>query len=323
MKAISVHEFGDPSVLQLRRIPIPIPTNGKCVVKILACGVNPVDTYIRSGKYPKLPSLPYTPGKDGAGIVHSVGDNVTNVTVGDRVYIFGAQSGSYAQYTLCNSDNVFSLPGHVSYEKGACLGTPAFTAYRALFEKGKGKSGETVFIHGASGGVGLAAIQLAKASGLKVVGTAGTQSGLDTILESGASHAYNHNNSSYLQQIQTDYPSGFDLCLEMLASSNLKSDFQLMGRGGRIAIIGNRGEIMINPRDIMSKELLVYGVALLSSSGEELQRAERYITRCLQEGKLDPLISMRYPLEEAEIAHKEIIERKNLKIGNIVLIPGE
>jgi NADPH2:quinone reductase len=247
---------------------------------------------------------------------------VTNVKVGDRVYIFGALSGSYAQYSLCNSSHVFHLPSHISFEKGACLGTPAFTAYRALFEKSKGKSGETVFIHGASGGVGFAAIQLAKSAGLSVVGTAGTQEGLDAIISAGASRAYNHNHPDYVTQIQTDFPKGFDICLEMLASSNLRTDFSLMcGRGGRIAIIGNRGEITINPRDIMSKELSVYGVALLQSTGEELSRASQMIGECLERGQLDPVISMRYTLEESPLAHQEIIERKKLNIGNIVLIP--
>jgi D-arabinose 1-dehydrogenase-like Zn-dependent alcohol dehydrogenase len=137
-----------------------------------------VDTYIRAGLYAKLPALPYIPGKDAAGVVHSVGTNTKKFSVGDRVYIFGGVSGSYSQYSLCNAANVFHLPSTMTFEQGACLGTPAFTAYRALFEKAKSQPGETVFIHGASGAVGLAAIQLARAIGMRVVGTAGTNKGI-------------------------------------------------------------------------------------------------------------------------------------------------
>ena len=280
-----------------------------------------MDTYIRSGKYPKLPSLPHTPGKDGAGIVSSVGSDVTEIKVGDRVFIFGAITGSYAQYTLCNASNVFKLPNHVSFEKGACLGTPAFTAYRALFAKAKAQSGETVFIHGASGGVGLAAIQLAQAAGLKVVGTASSVDGLETLARMGV-HTFNHKDPNYIQQIKSSYPDGFDICLEMLASVNLNTDFSLMRSRGRIAIIGNRGELTINPRDIMSKELSVHGVALLQSTPEEMKSASQFIHKCLEENSLDPLVSMVLPLEEAPQAHQEIIERKKLTIGNLVLVPN-
>jgi NADPH:quinone reductase len=280
-----------------------------------------VDTYIRSGKYPKLPPLPHTPGKDGAGIVSSVGPDVTDIKVGDRVFVFGAITGSYAQYTLCSAFNIFKLPHHVSFEKGACLGTPAFTAYRALFAKAKAQSGETVFIHGASGGVGLAAIQLAQAAGLKVVGTASSSDGLETLIRMGV-QTFNHKDPNYIQQIKSSYPEGFDVCLEMLASENLNTDFSLMRSRGRISIIGNRGEIKINPRDIMSKELSVHGVALLQATPEEMKSASQFIYKCLEEKLLDPLVSMVLPLEEASQAHQEIIERKKLTIGNLVLVPN-
>jgi NADPH:quinone reductase len=271
--------------------------------------------------YPKLPPLPHTPGKDGAGIVSSVGPDVTHLKVGDRVYIFGAISGSYAQYTLCSASNIFKLPNGISFEKGACLGTPAFTAYRALFTKAKAQSGETVFIHGASGGVGLAAIQLAQAAGLKVIGTASSAEGLETLIRMRV-EAFNHKDPNYIQQIKSAYPEGFDICLEMLASTNLNTDFSLMSTRGRIAIIGNRGELTINPRDIMSKELSIYGVALLQSTPEDMKSASEFINKCLEEAVFDPLVSMVLPLEEAPRAHQEIIERKKLTIGNLVLVPN-
>lgn len=178
VKAVVISDFGDANVLQMGSVTIPTPGDKQCVIKVHACGVNPVDTYIRSGVYPKLPVLPYVPGKDAAGVVESIGKDVRNVGVGDRVYVFGAISGSYAQYALCSDENTFILPNNISFEKGACLGTPAFTAYRALFEKARGRPGELVFVHGASGGVGLMAVQMARASGMRVVGTSGSIEGM-------------------------------------------------------------------------------------------------------------------------------------------------
>jgi NADPH:quinone reductase len=320
MRAMVMREFGDPSVLKMETIEIPKVSAGKCVVQLHACGVNPVDTYIRSGVHPKLPSLPHILGKDGAGVISSIDpDSSSDLKIGDRVYIFGAITGSYAQYALCDNTKVFKLPSHVSFEKGACLGTPAFTAYRALFEKSKAQAGETVFIHGASGGVGMAAIQLAQAAGLQVTGTASTQEGLLKLQEMGVI-AFNHKDPNYIQQILAS-SQGFDICLEMLASTNLNADFSLMKPRGRIAIIGNRGEIKINPRDMMSKELCVSGVTLFLSSGEELKTASLFINQCLEEKKLDPIVSMTLRLEEAGLAHQEIINRKNFTTGNLVLLP--
>lgn len=287
----------------------------------LATGVNPVDTYIRSGKYKNLPILPYIPGKDGAGIVHSIGMNVTSFNIGERVYFFGSITGSYAQYTICSITNVFSLPIDITFAQGACLGTPAFTAYRALFDKGKAKPGERIFIHGASGGVGLFTVEMAKSIGLEVIGTAGTSEGIEAVLNAGASEVFNHHDAHYIEDIQRKYPQGFDICIEMLASSNLNIDFSLMAMNGRIVIVGSRGSIEINPRDIMTKELEVYGVMLFNSSPHEIYRTASFIDALLKHHQLNPIISLTLPLNEAPTAHAEIIERNRFHVGNIVLIP--
>ncbi|CAE7526040.1 CRYZ, partial [Symbiodinium microadriaticum] len=266
--------------------------------------------------------LPFTPGKDAAGIVHSIGSDVKNVAVGDRVYIFGAITGSYAEYTLCSEENVFYLPDKVSFKKGACLGTPAFTAYRALFDKARGRPGDLVFVHGATGGVGLMAVQMARASGMRVVGTAGSEDGIEALLTAGAEAVYNHSDKSYVADIKTTYPNGFDICLEMLASSNLGIDLPLMAPKGRVAVIGSRGLVEINPRDLMSKELEVHGVALLQSTAADLKRAGSYINACLEQGTLDPQVSLLLPLEKANEAHVEVITRSKVRVGNIVLVPS-
>ena len=174
MKAIRVHEFGGPEVMSLEEVPDLQPGPGQVVVTVKAAGVNPVDTYIRSGQYAKRPALPYTPGMDSAGVVASVGEGVSGVAVGDRVYTAGAVTGTYAEQVLCNESQVHPLPEHVSYQQGAAMGVPYGIAYRALFNRAVAKAGETVLVHGATGGVGVAAVQLARAAGLRVIATGGT-----------------------------------------------------------------------------------------------------------------------------------------------------
>src|ERR1044071_2344303 len=117
-----------------------------------AIGVNPVETYIRAGKYSRLPRLPYTPGNDGAGVIEKTGDGVTEFRAGDRVYIAGSMTGSYAEYALCNKQQVHPLPTNVSFAQGAAMGTPYATAYRGMVQRAVAKPGETVLVHGASGG---------------------------------------------------------------------------------------------------------------------------------------------------------------------------
>ena len=135
MKAIRVHSFGGPEVLQLEEVPELKPAAGQVVVRVRAAGVNPVDTYIRTGTYPRKPSLPYTPGIDGAGTIASAGPDATRFKVGDRVYLAGSLSGTYAEYALCEERFVFPLPAHVSFAQGAAVHVPYATAFRALFHR--------------------------------------------------------------------------------------------------------------------------------------------------------------------------------------------
>ena len=186
MKAIRVQAFGPPEVMKIETIADPQPGPGQVLVAIRAAGVNPVDAYIRSGMYrPDLP-LPYTPGIDGAGVVEAAGAEVTKFRTGQRVYLTWAISGSYAQKTLCDATHVYPLPEETSFAEGAALGVPYGTAYRALFQRAHAVPGETVLVHGASGSVGLAALQFARAAGMRVIGTAGSDRGLELARQEGA-----------------------------------------------------------------------------------------------------------------------------------------
>src|SRR5882672_5169402 len=179
MKAIVVHEFGGLEVLKFEEIPTPKPAAGQVLVRVHAAGVNPYDTYMRAGTYAIKPPLPYTPGSDAAGVIEAVGDGVKKVKPGDRVYTAKTLTGAYAQYALALEEQAHPLPERISFGQGAAVWVPYATAYHALHHSAQAHASETILVHGASGGVGTAAVQMARAMGLTVFGTAGTQKGAD------------------------------------------------------------------------------------------------------------------------------------------------
>ncbi|MBI4657475.1 MAG: NADPH:quinone reductase [Verrucomicrobia bacterium] len=320
MKAIRVYELGDPEVLRLDELPDPQPLPGQVLVRVHAVGVNPVETYIRSGKYGILPSLPYTPGTDAAGVVEAIGGGVTRVAVGDRVYTAGSLTGAYASLTLCAENRVHLLPPRVSFEQGAAVNIPYATAFRALFQRAKAIPGETVLIHGASGGVGVAATQIAHAAGLRVIGTAGTDRGQKMVAEQGAHHVLNHRESDYAEKIlKFTAGQGVDLILEMLANVNLGKDLTLLARGGRVVVIGSRGSVEINPRDVMSRDAAVLGMVLFNTPEKELAVIHAGLVAGLENGTLRPVLGQRFSLSDAARAHRAVMEPG--AFGKIVLTP--
>jgi len=319
MKAIRVHEFGGPEVLKFEDVPDLQAGKGQVVVQVHAVGVNPVETYMRTGTYAIKPTLPYTPGADAAGIIKSLGPGVSSVKPGDRVYTAGSLTGAYAEQTLCNESQVHLLPANVTFEQGAALGTPYATAYRALFQRGGGKKGEEVLVHGASGGVGTAAVQLARAAGMLVTGTAGTEAGMKLVHEQGANHAVNHATSGYLDELmQLTGGRGFDLIIEMLAHKNLQNDLGLLAKKGRVVVVGNRGTIEINPRDAMSREADIRGMTLFAATDQDLRDIHAALKAGLENGTLHPVIGTKIPLAEARRAHEEIMRRSGT-LGKMVL----
>ena len=254
MKAIIVKEFGAPEVLKFEETADLEPDENQVLVKVEAAGVNPVDTYIRSGTHAQKPFLPYTPGKDAAGTIEKIGANISEFKTGDRVLTTGSITGTYAEFCLCEENQLIKLPENISFEQGAGVFVPYATSYRALFQKASGKSGETVLVHGASGGVGIAAIQWAKNAGLKVIGTASSEEGKNLVREQGADFVFDHSKENYFDEIKdaTD-GKGVDVILEMLANENLAKDFEILKMFGRITVIGNRGSLDFNPRLAMGK----------------------------------------------------------------------
>ncbi|CAG0886614.1 unnamed protein product [Darwinula stevensoni] len=321
MKGVMVHEFGSPDVLKVENsLPIPKPAPHQVLVQMKAAGINPVDTYIRQGMYSKLPKLPYIPGKDGAGIVKQVGHQVSSVQVGQRVFCSSKMMGTYAEYTLLEEDEVFPLGEKLTYAQGAAIGIPYFTAYRALIIKGRAKPGETVFIHGASGAVGCAAIQIAKNIGLKVIATAGSPEGLMLVEKQGADEAFDHNDENHIRAIMkaTD-DRGCDIVLEMLANENLAKDLEVLAIGARVMVIGSRGTNEINPRLLMLKEATVTGIMLGLSSEEEWKEVGQAIVKGVAEGWVKPIVQKEYPLNDVKKAHHDVIHGGK-KRGKLVLV---
>jgi len=322
VKAIRVKEFGGPEVLRLEEVPTPHPGLGEVLVQMHATGVNPVETYIRAGKYARLPKLPYTPGNDGAGVVEKVGSDVIEFKAGDRVYTAGSISGTYAEFALCKKEQVHRLPANVSFAQGAAMGTPYATAYRGLLQRADANPGETVLVHGASGGVGTAAVQLARARGLRVFGTAGSDEGIKLTCEQGAHEMFDHRAPDHFEQImKASGGHGVDVIVELLANVNLGKDLTILAKGGRVVVIGSRGRVEIDPRDTMQRDADIRGMALPNTPPTEMASIHAALVAGLENGTLRPVITKEFPLADAAEAHRAVMEPGAL--GKIVLRTSE
>ena len=324
MKAIVVRQFGGPEVLRLEELPDPKPGPSDIVVRVRAAGVNPVDTYIRTGAHAVKPALPYVPGSDGAGEIESVGPDVKELGAGDRVYIAAfdrtGRTGTYAERTICSSAQVHRLPTRASFSQGAALGVPYATAYRALFQRAGARPAETVLVHGATGGVGTAAVQIAHAHGMRVFGTGGTDAGLKQVRAQGADLVVSHRDANYLDAImRATGGRGVDVILEMAAHVNLDKDLSLLAPRGRVVVIGNRGRVEIDARQAMGRDAAILGMTLFNATDAELLSIHAALIAGLENGTLNPIIAREMPLADAARAHQAVMEPGAL--GKIVLVP--
>jgi NADPH:quinone reductase len=311
MRAVRVHEFGDPESLVLEEVPQPEPVEGEVLVRVQAAGVNPFETYVRAGSYTDLPALPYTPGCDAGGV---------RVDTGERVYVIDSLSGTYAEYALCREEDVRALPDDLSYAQGAAVGVPYFTAYRALVQRAEPRSGERVLVHGASGAVGIATVQLALAAGLTVVGTAGSEAGSELVAAQGDVRVVDHRDPSHLEAAGGLIGGGgFDIIIEFLANVNLGHDLKALALRGRVVVVGSRGAVEVDARDLMNAEGAVLGMRTPNARPEEVEAARAAVDSGLRSGALRPVVGRELPLTEAARAHHLIMERPAL--GRLVLVP--
>lgn len=322
MKAVIVDKYGGPEALFLREVETPIPGPGRLRIKLNAAGVNPVDTYLRSGAQGYRPSLPFTPGIDGAGIIDEIGEGVIGFAVGMEVYVAGSVSGTYAEYCLCSPGQIFPLPDKLNWLEGACLGVPYFTAARALYTLGDASPGDVLLINGGSGGVGLACLQLASDKGMTIIASAGSAAGKSLVLRSGAAACFDHGASDYLNSLKDAAgPRGFNLIVEMRAELNLDNDIRLLSAGGRVVVVGSRGPIEIAPRDLMSSENTIQGLKMSRSTSEERREYSELIKERAETKKLKPPIAAILPLKKA--ADAQALVMKGPHCGNIVLEMNE
>jgi NADPH2:quinone reductase len=317
MKAIRVSQFGGPEVLRWEEVPDPKPGRSQVLIRTRAVGVNPVETYLRAGMNPKL-ALPYTPGTDAAGEVLACGEAVRNLPAGTRVYTSGTVSGAYAEMILCDAADAHPLPERISFAQGAAVNIPCATAYRALFQRARLAPGETVLMHGGSGGVGTAAIQLARKAGLKVIATAGTPKGEELVRKLGAHHVLNHHKPGYLSEVMTITEGrGVDGILEVLANVNLGKDLAILAMHGRVVVIGSRGKTEIDARDVMMRDADIRGMLLFNVDAKEKASIHAALGASLENGTLAPVVGEEFPLAEAARAHEKIMAPG--AHGNIVL----
>lgn len=318
MRALRIHKFGGPENLKLEDIPVPSFSDSEVLVRVNAAGINPVDTYIREGAYATLPKLPAILGKEVAGIVEDVGDDVSNLKKGDRVFALLPENGGYAEYVTCKEENVYPLSEKLTFSQGSGLCIPYFTAYRALVTKCRIKAGEILLVHGASGAVGIAAVQIAKAYGLTVAGTAGTIEGMDVVKKVGADHVFNHREKGYLNNaVAAIGGHGFNVVLENLANVNLGADLTVLNQQARVAVVGCRGVVEVNPRSLMLTEGSIIGVMLAGATKEETQETAEVILRGIESGWVNPVIAREYTLDEATQAHHDIIHTSGAR-GKLV-----
>jgi NADPH2:quinone reductase len=324
MRAIVIRQHGGPEVLKLEKLPDPQPRDGEVLVRMRAAGVNPVDGYIRAGAHARKAVPPYVPGFDGAGEVAAVGRGVDRFAAGDRVYFGGAGSkpagaGTYAELVAAEPAQIHPLPDGISFAQGAALGIPYATAYRALFQRGAARPSETVLVHGATGGVGIAALQFARAHGMTVIGTGGTDEGLTLARKHGADVALNHRGDGYTDAImKATGGRGVDLIVEMAAHLNLDRDLGLLATHGRVVVVGSRGRVEITPRDAMGRDADIRGLMLFNATREDMTEIHAAIVAGLRSRILNPVVGREMPLAEAARAHEAVMEPGAR--GKIVLV---
>ena len=292
MKAIVVHEYGGPEVLKYEDAPRPEPKENEVLVRVMAAGVNPVDALIRSGKYAKFfgTSLPLVPGYDIAGVVEKIGTKIAKLKVGDAVYAYPMWGGGYAEFAVATDGEAALKPKSISFVEAAGVPLAALTAWQALIDVAKMDKGQTVLVHGGSGGVGSFAIQIAKARGAKVIATAST-SNQDLLKQLGADVAID-----YTKQKFEDVAKDVDVVLDSVGKDTLARSYGVVRKGGFIASLVAKPD---------QAELDKHGIrgAPISVKPNASELAE--ITKLIDEKKIKPIVSQVLPLTEAVKAQEQ------------------
>jgi len=318
MDAIVISKYGDENELVLQKAEIPKPGNKQVLIKVHAAGVNPLDVIYRLGYLGDFnPKVPFINGVDVAGEILEVGAE-SSWKKGERVFGHLAHGG-YAQYAVLEDDFVHHLPQNVSYEKGGGIYTTYFTAVYAIHHKSQTKKEDVLLIHGASGGVGSAAIQVAKLKGIKEIwGTAGSHEGLEQLKKEGCTQVFNHREEGYVDKIIK--LGGANVILEMVANLNLNNDLKIIKTGGIIVVIGVKGEVSIDGVSLLMKQATIIGLPLLLATKQEREEIGKLVSEGLTSGILNPIVAKTYSLKDAPQSHRDISSSTSSK-GKLILLP--
>ena len=321
MKAMRAHQAGGPEQLRYEDAPEPSPGDGQVLVRVRAAGINPADLVRLSGRLAPL-KFPYITGTDVCGEVEALGSGVTGVTPGDRV--FGRSLGAgYAEKTCLLAREAIPLPNGLSFEEGAAIPIPFYTAYYALHHKAGLKAGETVLVTAGGGGVGVAAIQLAKVAGARVLTTVGSDDKAERTRELGADVAINYKQQDFAAEVLTHTDNrGADVIIENVASDNLAADCAAVARSGRIVLIGTgtgkAPDASFGVLPALIKDITFYGMSLINAD-DAIPDMATAIGRLFEAGKLTAPVSKTYPLSEATQALNDLLDAK--VFGKLVLRP--
>ncbi|WP_078429128.1 NADPH:quinone reductase [Alkalihalobacterium alkalinitrilicum] len=320
MKAVAYQKYGGPEVLEVIEVEKPVPKEGEVLIKVGASGVNPVDTYFRSGVRP-VDHFPYIPHFDLGGTIAEVGPNVEKWKVGDRVWGTNI-NGTSAEYVVATESNIFSLADHLSEEDGAALSMAFMTAYIALFHRARISAGETILIYGAAGAVGNAAVQLAKNHGATVIATASSSGKAKIAQDAGADKVILYTETSLVDAVQEfTNNNGVSVILDMSLSENIEQNFEVLTYGGRIVTIGSpKNNTPVLPWRLLNmKNASLIGVLLFTSDPKEFKEAGEEVSQLFAEKKLTTHIAKVFNFEEAQEAHQALESKKYS--GNILIKP--
>ncbi len=323
MKAVLCKHHGLPDTLVVEEIPSPKAGAKQVVITVKACGVNFPDTLIIQNKYQFKPELPFSPGGEVAGIIKELGEGVSHLNVGDTVIAMTGWGG-FAEEVLTDASRVFPVPPVFDFKTAATFAYVFGTSYHALKDRAQLKEGETVLVLGASGGVGLAAVQLAKVMGAKVIAAASTEAKLAVCSQYGADAIVNYSDDNWREQVKTlTEGKGVDVVYDAVGGHYAEPALRSMAWNGRYLVVGfAAGDIPKIPLNLpLLKGCAVVGVfwgEFATRQKKDNQANMMQLFGWLMQGKIKPHISAEYPLAQAAQALNDLLERK--ATGKVVLV---
>ncbi|HXE89436.1 MAG TPA: medium chain dehydrogenase/reductase family protein [Terriglobales bacterium] len=338
MHAMVVRRYGPPEVMEWREVPDPKPAAGQALIRVRAIGINFADILARLGVYSTVPKPPFVPGLELAGEVEQVpGASETTLKVGDRVAAL-TMFNAYAERVAVNAEQAFPIPDGMTFEEAAAIPVNYLTAWQSMFEMGNLRAGDRILITSAAGGVGVAAVQLARAHGIVTFGTAGPAK-QDFLRQTGVDHPIDYTRQSALEVVRRAAPEGIEMALDAIGGNSFRQSYRCLGPMGRLVVygfstvVGPKGKLSylhgakemletprFHPLKLIDRNIAVIGVHIgkLAHKSRVLRPQLEEIFRLYHAGRVKPVIGKTFSLKEAAAAHQYIHDRKN--VGKVVLM---